>query len=328
MSAPTTGQPERAGRGTVLRSLLDQRNLTDYEEFRREYEQHAARLDATMTRSAPTPAAFNGWLNHSGCQPRDGFRRQVMESMFPGMSARQLFEPLDGPQHTGWIEQRNALVDTLRELRNEARMSQSEMARRCAYDRSHISKLESGNATPSYEFIAAADRVLSADGVLVDMFDQMDTQQRLEQRQVRRAYPEPAEPGAGTEWFERRNAMLDKLRELRAEARMSQSDMGRKCSYHRSYISKVETGENIPSREFISVADRVLSGDGSLIEMYDRMSEYQPVQQRHLRPVPTFDHAPTRSGLTPQFVPPVSSGVRKLMSWVDMDRLTGMELSR
>jgi peptide deformylase len=63
-------------------------------------------------------------------------------------------------------ETADAFVAELKRWRDVRSMSQSRLARDMLYDRSYISKIESGSERPSVDFVAKADAVLQAGGAL------------------------------------------------------------------------------------------------------------------------------------------------------------------
>jgi len=75
----------------ALKSLLRQRHLHEYSEFVVEYERRAKELDLPRHASAPTKAQYYRWVGgHIQNLPR-GYHCMVLERMFPGWTARELF---------------------------------------------------------------------------------------------------------------------------------------------------------------------------------------------------------------------------------------------
>ena len=82
----------------ALKSPLQQLHLHEYSEFVVEYERRAKELDLPQHASAPTKAQYYRWVGgHIQNLPR-GYHCLVLERMFPGWTARQLFGHID-PQH-------------------------------------------------------------------------------------------------------------------------------------------------------------------------------------------------------------------------------------
>lgn len=81
----------------VLKALLQQRHLHTHSAFRREYDRIAEQIDKSLKTSWPSKAQFYRWLSGDlvGLPQVDHCR--VLESMFPGWTVAQLFEPNDGP---------------------------------------------------------------------------------------------------------------------------------------------------------------------------------------------------------------------------------------
>jgi hypothetical protein len=84
------------GKSIVLKVLLQQRHLQGHRAFCREYDKIAAEIDKTLERSWPSRAQFYRWLSGEllGLPYADHCR--ILELMFPGWTAQQLFEVHDG----------------------------------------------------------------------------------------------------------------------------------------------------------------------------------------------------------------------------------------
>lgn len=80
----------------VLKVLLQQRHLQTHGAFCREYDRVAAGIDPTLRRGWPSKAQFYRWLSGDlvGLPYPDHCR--ILESMFPGWTAGELFQPHDG----------------------------------------------------------------------------------------------------------------------------------------------------------------------------------------------------------------------------------------
>ena len=78
-----------------LKLLLGQRHLQTYGTFRREYDKAAKSVDAELAGTAPSRAQFYRWL----CGELSGLpyphHCRVLEKLFPGWTAAQLFEHCD-----------------------------------------------------------------------------------------------------------------------------------------------------------------------------------------------------------------------------------------
>jgi hypothetical protein len=75
----------------ALKSLLQQRHLHEYSEFVVEYQRRAKELDLPRHASAPTKAQYYRWVGgHIQNLPR-GYHCMVLERMFPGWTAKELF---------------------------------------------------------------------------------------------------------------------------------------------------------------------------------------------------------------------------------------------
>lgn len=82
---------------TILKALLQQQHLHTHSAFRREYERVAGQIDKSLKVGWPSKAQFYRWLSGdmAGLPHVDHCR--ILESMFPGWTVAQLFEPHEGP---------------------------------------------------------------------------------------------------------------------------------------------------------------------------------------------------------------------------------------
>src|SRR5580704_16702284 len=80
-------------RPVLLKLLLREHHWQNYATFCAEYDKAAARIDPDLMRSFPSRAQLHRWLTGSlrGLPYPDHCR--VLEEMFPGWTAEQLFQP-------------------------------------------------------------------------------------------------------------------------------------------------------------------------------------------------------------------------------------------
>ncbi|MGW3278009.1 helix-turn-helix domain-containing protein [Nocardia rhamnosiphila] len=176
-----------------LKTFAQQRGLDDYAKFRREFDRVARQIDRNASGHVPSIQTFRQWMSGQAVAPRDGFRRQVLQAMFPGQTTEQLFPggrdhlPVAGRQaEQGWEPSNpQELGGLLRNLRDSAGVSQRELAEECLLDRSLVAKVEAGQRTLSRRFWAEADIALAAEGSLVDAYDKLAQQQNAPRPGVR-----------------------------------------------------------------------------------------------------------------------------------------------
>ncbi|MGH3952314.1 MAG: hypothetical protein ACRDSE_24900, partial [Pseudonocardiaceae bacterium] len=90
--------PDDVGGSTLLRELLRRRCLHHYREFCRAYDIAAATIDTKLVGGYPAQQQFHRWIyGETGELPHPG-HCTVLEAMFPGYSARQLFEVTEPPE--------------------------------------------------------------------------------------------------------------------------------------------------------------------------------------------------------------------------------------
>lgn len=84
------------GKPIALKVLLQQRHLQGHRAFCREYDKIAVELDKSLERGWPSKAQFYRWLSGDllGLPYADHCR--ILERMFPGWTAAQLFDVYDG----------------------------------------------------------------------------------------------------------------------------------------------------------------------------------------------------------------------------------------
>jgi hypothetical protein len=92
---------------TALKVLLTQRHLHEYSEFAAEYRRCAVGLDLPRNARVPTKAQYYKWLGGQLHGLPRGYHCSVLERMFPGWSARQLF---DAPASSAPADEDDLLV--------------------------------------------------------------------------------------------------------------------------------------------------------------------------------------------------------------------------
>lgn len=88
-----------ADKPIVLKVLLRQRHLQGHRTFCREYDKLAKQIDAELVGSWPSKAQFYRWLARDLQGLPYAHHCRILEAMFPGWTAEQLFQ-----EHTGGIE--------------------------------------------------------------------------------------------------------------------------------------------------------------------------------------------------------------------------------
>lgn len=80
----------------ALKALLEERHLHAYSEFVAEYNRRARELGVARQAAPPTKAQYYRWLGGEIQHLPRGYHCAVLERMFPGWTAKELF----GSQHT------------------------------------------------------------------------------------------------------------------------------------------------------------------------------------------------------------------------------------
>jgi hypothetical protein len=84
-----------------LKFLLQERHWQTHGTFCREYDKAAARIDKSLIGTAPSRPQFHRWLSGTLTKLPHPHHCQVLEEMFPGWSANQLFEPYSPESQSG-----------------------------------------------------------------------------------------------------------------------------------------------------------------------------------------------------------------------------------
>lgn len=85
-------------RPTRLRALLRERHWQSYQTFCAEYEKAAKAVDPRLQGSAPSRAQLHRWLTGELTGLPYGDHCRILEQMFPGWSAAQLFSAADADE--------------------------------------------------------------------------------------------------------------------------------------------------------------------------------------------------------------------------------------
>ncbi|MFC9440552.1 helix-turn-helix domain-containing protein [Nocardia sp. NPDC057030] len=154
--------------------------MNDYKTFRQEYDRVARQIDRNVSGHMPSIATFQQWKAGGTHTPRSEFRRQVLETMFPGQTIEELFAPAqprpDIPGSPPRLTPQQQLGARLKSVRVDGRVSREALARECLIDPSYIRHAESGRAIPRRQFWAEADIALGAEGQLIEAYDQFALQ--------------------------------------------------------------------------------------------------------------------------------------------------------
>lgn len=81
---------------TLLKVLLKQRHLQGHTAFRREYDRVAKKIEPDLIGGGPSKAQFYRWLSGELATLPYADHCRILEAMFPGWTATELFEPHDG----------------------------------------------------------------------------------------------------------------------------------------------------------------------------------------------------------------------------------------
>jgi hypothetical protein len=79
----------------LLKTLLAERHLHEYSSFTVEYRRVARELELPRTAEPPTKAAYYHWLSGKIRDLPRGYHCLVLEQMFPGWTAKDLFSSVD-----------------------------------------------------------------------------------------------------------------------------------------------------------------------------------------------------------------------------------------
>lgn len=89
---------------TLLKALLTEKHWQTHRTFCTEYDKAAKNVDPGLVGSAPSRAQLHRWLSGELIKLPYADHCRVLEQMFPGWSAKQLFEPVTGGDVGGLLE--------------------------------------------------------------------------------------------------------------------------------------------------------------------------------------------------------------------------------
>jgi tetratricopeptide (TPR) repeat protein len=107
--------PDGVNGSTLLKELLRRRYLHDYRAFCRAYDLTAATLDKSLIGTYPPERVFHRWISGDMIGLPHLEHCNVLETMFPGHSARQLFEAAKPTGTNSAEDTRNAADDNIPE---------------------------------------------------------------------------------------------------------------------------------------------------------------------------------------------------------------------
>jgi transcriptional regulator with XRE-family HTH domain len=74
----------------------------------------------------------------------------------------------------------------------------------------------------------------------------------------------------------------EELRRRRRDAGLHQHDLADRIAYHRSYLSQVERGRQVPAEQFAMLCDRALEARGALIGRFRELATEREAQRREV----------------------------------------------
>ena len=72
----------------------------------------------------------------------------------------------------------------------------------------------------------------------------------------------------------------EELRRRRREAGLHQHDLADRIAYHRSYLSQVERGRQVPAEQFAMLCDQALEARGALMGMFRELAAEREARRR------------------------------------------------
>ena len=74
----------------------------------------------------------------------------------------------------------------------------------------------------------------------------------------------------------------EELRRRRREAGLHQQDLADRIAYHRSYLSQVERGRQVPAEQFAMLCDRALEARGALMGVFRELAAEREARRREV----------------------------------------------
>jgi transcriptional regulator with XRE-family HTH domain len=74
----------------------------------------------------------------------------------------------------------------------------------------------------------------------------------------------------------------EELRHRRREAGLRQQELADRIAYHRSYLSQVERGRQVPAEQFAMLCDRALEARGALMGMFRELAAERETRRREV----------------------------------------------
>ena len=74
----------------------------------------------------------------------------------------------------------------------------------------------------------------------------------------------------------------EELRRRRREAGLHQHDLADRIAYHRSYLSQVERGRQVPAAQFAMLCDQALEAGGALMGMFRELADEREARRREV----------------------------------------------
>src|SRR4029450_3206819 len=74
----------------------------------------------------------------------------------------------------------------------------------------------------------------------------------------------------------------EELRRRRREAGLHQHDLADRIAYHRSYLSQVERGRQVPAEQFAMLCDRALEARGALMGVFRELAAEREARRRQV----------------------------------------------
>jgi transcriptional regulator with XRE-family HTH domain len=74
----------------------------------------------------------------------------------------------------------------------------------------------------------------------------------------------------------------EELRRRRREAGLQQQELADRIAYHRSYLSQIERGRQVPAEQFVTLCDRALQASGALMGVFRELAAERDARRREL----------------------------------------------